>query len=169
MLLLKSKAPQLDTFIMNHESVSFVKKFYSIFFSRIYFALLRARVWSIAEVRVLFQRSLPGQRVFPVRLERAGASETVDFSLFTPIRRPYYLRAVDTSRCHRFPKIQRTDYKSRACKCAFYRADSSKCSSRRRRLRDGKSASGIGATRRKGSSSAAFGALRRKSGVSSIK
>lgn len=27
---------------------------------------------------------------------RARVSETVDFSLFTPIRRPYYLRAVDT-------------------------------------------------------------------------
>lgn len=33
------------------------------------------------------------------------------------------------------PGIQRTDYKSRPCKCAFYRADSSKCTSRRRRRR----------------------------------
>lgn len=31
-------------------------------------------------------------------------SKIVNFSLFTPIRRPYYLRAVDTSRCHRFSR-----------------------------------------------------------------
>lgn len=31
-------------------------------------------------------------------------SKTIDFSLFTPIRRPYYLRAVDASRCHRFSR-----------------------------------------------------------------
>jgi len=51
---------------------------------------------------------------------------------------PYYLRAIDTSQCHRFSDIQGTDYKSWACKCAFYRVDSSKCSSRHRRLHNEK-------------------------------
>lgn len=138
---------------MNHESEALCKKtkFYYIF-SDTFCAIPSKRMSNDNRGT----RFLAAKEFFPFRV-----SGTIDFSLFTPIRRAYYLRAIDTSRCHRFSDIQRTDYKSRACKCAFYRADSSKYSSRRRLQRE--------KCIRGWSTFAAFEALRRKSDVSSIK
>lgn len=129
---------------MNHESEALCKRVLFLIFGYILRHSPSKRMIRINSrgMRLLPEIPPRKRRIFPA---------SVDFSLFTPIRRPYYLRAVDSRyERHRFPDIQRTDYKSRACKCAFYRADSSKCSSRHR-------------------AAAAFEALRRKSGVSSIK
>lgn len=121
---------------MNHESEVLDKNVLFYIFGYI-LRYPEQAIWSISgEAHVSFEIPSKAKNSLCSR-SHARVPGTVDFSLFTPIRVPYYLRAVDTRVSGiDFSDSQRTDYKSRACKCAFYRADSSKCSSRRRRLRN---------------------------------
>lgn len=76
--------------------------------------------------------SLQGEESSLLALARARSRDRRFFSVYADSPTVLFTSGRYESQCHRFSDSQRTDYKSWACKCAFYRADSSKCSSRRR-------------------------------------